>query len=242
MSNPSKAQAPTLRKPTSAQRRAMLKNGMDAANILLKDPSRLDQVLVVIETVNAFIMRDRVTRYLDDPAWQRLFETRPLIDGKHVDYGWLATLPKGTLGREYVEFLRRSGITPNAFATGPDVGDERINYVILRHRQTHDIWHVAAGYPKTDVEHELLLLAFTYAQTGGPGAIVLSLAGSLKYARTPGHAKRLWLAYKRGREARSLGPFDWESHWQTPVTEVRKMLGLDEVPEALPPARDAAAA
>jgi ubiquinone biosynthesis protein COQ4 len=96
---------------------------------------------------------------------------------------------------------------------------------MLRLRQTHDLWHVLTGYTP-DVHGELLLQAFTYAQTGAPSAVVLAIAGSLRWARLAGrgHWSGLREAYLRGRATKFLATFRWEEHWETPVAELRKQL------------------
>src|SRR5581483_1426369 len=95
------------------------------------------------------------------PGGKRILEERPSIDREHVDFDALRRLPDGTLGREYVRFLDDNHITPDVFQK-PEIGDDRIAYVMQRVRQTHDLWHVLTGYTP-DVPGEILLQAFTYA-------------------------------------------------------------------------------
>ena len=53
------------------------------------------------------------------------------------------------------------------------------SYILLRLRQTHDIWHLITGFG-TDVAGELGLKAFELAQTRRPMALVLLTFGLLK--------------------------------------------------------------
>ena len=191
---------------------------------LARDPGRLDQVLLLAQTVNLAAVVRAVARIDETPAGRALLEERPLIDRRHVDFGALARLPDGTLGREYVRFLDDNGITPDALEGAPDIADERIAYVMQRMRQTHDLWHVLTGYTP-DVRGEILLQAFTYAQTNAPSALIITIFGTVRWAFAwPDQHAALREAITRGRRTGFLPTFRWEDHWATPVTELRALL------------------
>jgi ubiquinone biosynthesis protein COQ4 len=197
---------------------------------LAKNPGRLDQVLVLAEAMNVGAIPKRWARFASNPDGRRLLAERPRIDREHVDLDALERLPDGTLGREYARFMRDNGITQDPFHDPPNVGDDLAAYVMLRFRQTHDLWHVLTGYAP-DVEGELLLQAFSYAQTGAPSALFLAGLGTVRYMRRRrGHLARMREAYRRGKATRFLGAFRWEDHWETPVAKLRDLL-------ACPPAR-----
>jgi ubiquinone biosynthesis protein COQ4 len=95
---------------------------------------------------------------------------------------------------------------------------------MLRFRQTHDLWHVLTGYAP-DVEGEILLQAFTYAQTGVPSALLIAALGTLRWAKlAPSHARKLLEAHRRGKATARLATFRWERHWATPVETLRREL------------------
>jgi ubiquinone biosynthesis protein COQ4 len=191
---------------------------------LARDPGRLDQVLLLAQTVNLAALARAVERIDDDPAGRALLADRPRIDRSHVDFDALARLPDGTLGREYVRFLTDNGITPDAFEEAPPITDPRIAYVMQRMRQTHDLWHVLTGYTP-DVRGEILLQAFTYAQTHAPSALIITIFGTVRWAFVwPGQAAALREAVARGKRTGFLPTFRWEDHWATPVTELRALL------------------
>lgn len=191
---------------------------------LARDPGRLDQVLVLAQTVNLPAVVRAVGRLEKDGVGQALLDEKPRIDRAHVDFDALRRLPDGTLGREYARFLDDNGITPDAFEKLPDVGDERAAYVMLRMRQTHDLWHVLTGYTP-DVRGEILLQAFTYAQTRAPSALLIALFGTVRWAfKWPKQGKALREAFARGARTGFLATFRWEEHWATPVSELRTLL------------------
>lgn len=191
---------------------------------LARDHGRLDQVLVLTQAVNAGTVARAVERFSATEEGRWLFAARPRIDRTHVDFDALRSLPDGTLGREYTRFLDDNGISPDAFEELPNIGDERAALIMLRMRQTHDLWHVLTGYAP-DVRGELLLQAFTYAQIRAPSALVLVVFGTLRWMKLDReHFAELREAYRRGVAASFLPTFRWEEHWSTPVSELRAML------------------
>ncbi|MBX3191995.1 MAG: hypothetical protein KF819_33705 [Labilithrix sp.] len=201
-----------------------LRVALRALASLARDPGRLDQVLVFAQAVNIGALARNITRIEALPEGKALFAARPRIDRTRVDFDALERLPDGTLGREYVRFLNDNGITPDVFEELPDVGDARAAYVILRMRQTHDLWHVLTGYTP-DVRGEILLQAFTFAQIGVPSAFLIAAFGSLRWTwGWRGQVAALRTAYARGRRASFLATFRWEDHWHVPVDDLRATL------------------
>jgi ubiquinone biosynthesis protein COQ4 len=231
---PAASSTSTLRFPSAAQRARTVVRTLAT---LARDPGRLDQVLVLAQTVNLPAVARAMDRLEHDQAGQALLAEQPRIDRAHVDLDALRRLPDGTLGREYTRFLDDNGITPDAFESLPDVGDPRAAYVMLRLRQTHDLWHVLTGFAP-DVRGEILLQAFTYAQTRAPSALIIAMFGTLRWAfKWPGQGKALRDAFERGQRTGRLATFRWEEHWVTPVSELRALL---DCPPARGPSQGAA--
>jgi ubiquinone biosynthesis protein COQ4 len=191
---------------------------------LARDPGRLDVVLLMTQTVNLPALGAAVAWLEQDDGGRRLLSERPRIDRSTVDFEALERLPDGTLGREYVRFLRDNGITPEPFERAPVVGDDRAEYIMLRLRQTHDLWHVLTGYAP-DVRGEILLQSFTYAQTRAPSALLIAAFGWFRFGYLrPSFLRDLVRAYERGESAGVLPTFRWEDEWETPVAELRARL------------------
>jgi ubiquinone biosynthesis protein COQ4 len=191
---------------------------------LARAPGRLDQVLLLAQTVNLPAVARAMSRLDADADGRALLRDQPRIDRRTIDFDALRALPTGTLGREYARFLDDNGITPDAFETMPDIGDERAAYVMLRMRQTHDLWHVLTGYTP-DVRGEILLQMFTYAQTRAPSSLIIALFGTARWAfQWPRQPQAMREAFARGKAAGFLPTFRWEEHWTTPVTELRTLL------------------
>lgn len=197
---------------------------LGALRTLARDPGRLDQVLILTQSVNARRLAEAVMKLEETEEGRRLLADLPRIDRDHVDFDALRKLPDGTLGREYTRFLDDNGITPDAFQALPEVGDMRVAKLMLRFRQTHDLWHVLTGY-KPDVAGELLLQAFMYAQTGAPGSLLLVIFGVLRWQKLDAsYFKQLRHAFDRGKATSFLATVRWEELWETPVADLRTTL------------------
>ena len=194
---------------------------------VLANPEDTEQVLEFSSLANAGSSRRRIDNFYDDPRGQRLYAEQRAIDSHTVDLEALAKLPAGTLGHAYATFMTSHGLTPNVFDGSPEeVRDPHAAYVVQRMRQTHDLWHVVTN-AQTDPAGEIALQAFTYAQSGAPSSALLAAAGSLRSLRHTRAVLHDALAmYKIGRDAERLSLFAWEDHWTTPLTEVRRLLGL----------------
>lgn len=204
---------------------------MRALAHILANPEATDKVIEFLQLANTGALRRRATLFFADPRGARLYAEQRKIDSRTVDIDQMLALPAGTLGHAYATFLRSHGLTPEVFDEAPTgVPDPRLSYMIQRTRQTHDLWHVVTGC-ETDPAGEVALQAFTYAQVGAPSSAILAVLGTLRtlrFSRDVGpDAIEL---YRLGGTAKPLVLFPWEDHWATPVTEVRRLLGLPANP------------
>jgi ubiquinone biosynthesis protein COQ4 len=192
---------------------------------LARDPTQLERVFEIGEALNSAALPrllDRLER--SDPEVKRLLDERPAIDTRHVDFDALAALADGSLGREYVRFLRDNGIDPDVFPK-PNVADERVSYVMQRIRQTHDLWHVLTGYTP-DIGGEIVLQAFTFAQLRAPSSLLITIMGVARHGhKVPAIRRRVLDGYRRGRTTKKLAAYRWEEHWADPLDKVRADLG-----------------
>jgi ubiquinone biosynthesis protein COQ4 len=199
-----------------------------AIGALSRDPNRLDQVLRLGEAVNRPAFPRVWAMFTSHPEGRRVLADRPHIDEAHVDLAALTALPDGTLGREYVRFLTTNRISPKPFAEPPRATDPRAAFLMMRLRQTHDLWHVVTGYT-ADVDGEILLQAFTLAQMHTPLSLILVTLGTLRYGlRRPALWRALGPAFAAGKAAKPLPPLYWEERWAHPVVDVRRELGLPD--------------
>jgi ubiquinone biosynthesis protein Coq4 len=137
-----------------------------------------------------------------------------------VDMEKLRTLPPGTFGRTWADFLDNHHLMP--FTTGS------------RRKQLHDGVHVLTDYG-TDPIGEAQVQAFLLGAKFSPMNMFLGLLllqGIYKQqrrAKNPPHFSwgSLWQAYQQGCNAR-FDPDTWQPEllWNLPVTEVQALFNL----------------
>lgn len=196
---------------------------------LVRNPNQLQRV---------FALGDRLVE-------GDLFERMPWLRGRteietlvsrpirrlRCDRARLAALPPGTLGREYADFLTRHGLEPEALDHWSE-GNGTLQRFRVHLESSHDVWHVITGFG-TDVAGEIGLQAFYYAQLAAPLPLTLLSAGLLngvlKGGRRPStdRVDQLVRGYLMGRRASSLTGVDWSQHWERPLDELRRELGVE---------------
>jgi len=156
-----------------------------------------------------------------------------------LDRQALLGLPEGSLGREYLRFLDREGITTEGLVDASRAGrhedgsvSPELVYLRNRMRDSHDLWHVVTGY-HGDLIGEASLLAFTFAQTRNPG-IGLVVAAAWLRGRESSVRRMIRRGFLRGRRAAWLPDVRWEELLHLPVAEVRRRLNVDAPPEYQP--------
>lgn len=162
-----------------------------------------------------------------------LLRDRPEIAETNVDF--LRSLPAGTLGRSFADFLDRHGICLEGLAQPtPFTEDDRASYLMRRIRQSHDIWHVLLGLG-TEGHEEVLVHCFSIAQTGFPNSTMIIGFGALKHfvleRRWRGLSSDLYRAWRLGCDAAPLLTVRWEDRWEQPLERVREELRLPRRPE-----------
>lgn len=163
-----------------------------------------------------------------------LDERRSLIDVL-ADREKLRALPEGSLGRVYLEFMEREGLSADGLAAAADEGydDQRSTDPEVRTygdwaRDSHDLWHVLTGYGR-DPLGELALLGVLYSQIRNPGTAFIALLGLLhvpfEYRGAP-CVRAVLEGFRIGRESKWLMEQDWEALLPLPIDQVRRDLGI----------------
>src|SRR5262249_21994175 len=138
-------------------------------------------------------------------AWDRVELARLLMDE-----AWLSSLPAGSIGAAYRDFVRSERLSAEGLAEVSRAGlspiEEQHPYAWFgrRTRDIHDIWHILTGYGR-DPLGEACLVAFSYAQTKGLGWALIAVGAALRAqpGRQP-YKRAIWQGYRRGRAARWL--------------------------------------
>jgi ubiquinone biosynthesis protein COQ4 len=210
-----------------------------ALRALARDPDDTGQVFKIVAALSGGTQRRIVQRLSQSETGRRLLrEARPLVPVL-VDRERLRGLPEGSLGRAYLAFCERHGITADGLIAASREGDMSAlaadeQLVHARMRDIHDLMHVVTGY-QTDLLGEASVLAFTVAQTKNPGVALIVLLAYLR-PRGPlrGGRKVVREAFARGVRAAWLPEADWEALLARPLDQVRRELGLGDPPAYTP--------
>lgn len=159
-----------------------------------------------------------------------------LADRPHLadaDCDALRALEDGSLGREWIRFCDRHRLSlALTKQPTPYTRDDDAAYVLHRIRQSHDLWHVLLGVGVRGHE-EVLVHAFSLAQTGLPSSVAIVLLGALKHMvlerRWPVLTRDLYGAYRRGARAAPLLAVYWERHLARPLSDVRAELAVEPI-------------
>jgi ubiquinone biosynthesis protein COQ4 len=212
--------------PLSSERaRAVLA----ATGRVLRDSNRTLDILLVEEvTSQAQLAHLLQCGTFDTDEGRTLMRERPHL--ADLDPDMLRTLPDGSLGREWVRFLDEHGLSlAITRQPTPHTPDDACAYVLHRIRQSHDLWHTLLGLGVAGHE-EVLVHAFSLAQTGLPSSVAIVSLGSLKHMVLEGRweclRRELWRAYRIGRQARPLLAVCWERHLHEPLDDVRRWLNV----------------
>ena len=216
--------------PLSRRRARIVITG--AARVLRDSNQTLD--IVAIEE----IMGQAQLGYLLDAGAFDTDEGRDLLrDRPHLadaDLARLQRLPATTLGGAWARFLDAHGLSVETTKQPtPYTDDDERAFVLHRIRQSHDLWHVLLGLGTTGHE-EVLVHAFSLAQTGLPSSVAIVVLGALKHMV----GERRWtclnddlpLAYARGRRAAPLVAAYLERYLEQPLDEVRRRFDLEPMP------------
>ena len=169
---------------------------------------------------------------LSDPTGRRILRLRPRISSNTLSVEKLRALPENTVGRAYVGWLDREGVSPDTRSQVRYIDDEECAYVMQRYRECHDFYHSITGLPIVR-EGEVALKAFEFANTLIPMTGLSMLAVT---TMKPAERSRFWSTYlpwalKNGSRSKELINVFWEEQLERDVAELRAELGIEQPPD-----------
>ncbi|KAF4510161.1 hypothetical protein G6O67_002074 [Ophiocordyceps sinensis] len=217
--------------PLTKMERAGLAIGSSVMSLI--DPYRHDLIAALGEATATpyFIYRLR-DAMLADPTGRRILRLRPRISSQTLSVDSLRALPDKTVGRAYVDWLDREGVSPDTRSAVRYIDDEECAYVMQRYRESHDFFHALTGLPVVR-EGEVALKAFEFANTLIPmtGLSMLAVT-TLK----PQERRRFWSIYlpwalRNGARGRDVINVFWEEQLERDVDDLRAELGIERPPD-----------
>lgn len=208
---------------------------VDATRAALANPDDTAQAFRIADALSFRNPQQLRRRFRRSDSGARILARRDDLLSILTDRARLEAMPADSLGRAYLRFLDGEGITAAGLVqasmdgAGDRTGDDdETRYVRTRMRDTHDLWHTVTGY-RGDLLGEAALLAFTFAQTRHVGVGFLAGIGAV-LGGPPGTRRFIVRGFLRGRRAAWMPAVDWARLLPRPLDEVRRELGIDEIP------------
>jgi len=169
---------------------------------------------------------------VSDPTGRRILRDRPRMTSASLDLPYLRSLSPNSVGRAYVSWLDREGVSPDTRPAVRYIDDEECAYVMQRYRECHDFYHAITGLPIVR-EGEIALKAFEFSNTLLPmtGLSVFSV-----FTLKAKERQRFWntflpWAVKNGVRAKDVINVYWEEEMETDVDDLRRQLGIEAPPD-----------
>lgn len=194
---------------------------------------RADMIAVLSETSAPTASLRRLHNAMrKSPSGRAILRDRPRITSTSISLPELASLPPGTFGRAYSDWLTRNRVTPDTRDPVRYIPDPDLAYVMQRYRESHDFYHVLLGFG-VSLPAELVVKWFELANFGLPVAALSGMFGPLRMEKS--ERDRLWKTYgtwalRAGGMADCLISVYWEKEWETPIEELRARYGVERPP------------
>jgi ubiquinone biosynthesis protein COQ4 len=204
---------------------------------LMKNPDDTSQVFHIIEALKGDSLGAAVRRLRQSERGRALLLEKPDIVTCLNNREWLRSLPEGSIGRVYYNFVHAENLSADGLIASSETPSRSELYRGLsadeiwladRLRDIHDLQHVMTGYGRDPVG-ELSLLSFMTTQTPNRGIRFIVRIGQWKYLReVPQFDIRLLI--KEGadiaRDAVWMAEINWEQKLAQPLEVVRAELGF----------------
>lgn len=203
---------------------------------LIEDKEDTEQVFHIIEALNGDSTRKDFQRFMASENGPRLLAQRSFLPDILDDHAPLKELPEGTVGRAYVEFMEREGLTAHGLVEeslanrkAHEQYDDDLLWYANRLRDTHDMYHVLTGYGR-DALGEDALLGYTHGQHGGLGVSFIAFMGNRQIAKQAPKAARvrevLAEGRRNGKAAKRIIEQDIIALLDQPIDAVRERLNI----------------
>jgi len=201
---------------------------------LLADKEDTTQVFEIMRALNGTATAKGYLKLLETGQGGRIAYERVELARLLMDDAWLDSLPAGSVGAAYRDFIRSERLSAEGLAEVSRAGAPSIEeahpyaWFGRRTRDVHDIWHILSGYGR-DALGESCLVAFSYAQTKGLGWALIAVGAALRSREGPSdqpYRQAIWQGYRRGRDAAWLLSEDYERLLAEPLEAARRRLNI----------------
>ena len=205
---------------------------------LLRNPDDTTQVFHIIEALKGDSLGRAVRRLASTDRGQALLQAKPNIVPKLNDRAWLLSLPAGSVGRAYYDFVHAENLSADELIASSETAEreelyrglsEEETWLADRLRDIHDLQHVMTGYGRDPVG-ELSLLSFMTTQTPNRGINFIVWVAKWRYLReVPQFDVRRLIREGAmiARKAVWMAEINWEEKLAEPLEAVRRDLGFE---------------
>lgn len=136
-------------------------------------------------------------------------------------------LPQNSFGHQFAVHMRKHNYDPKFYEA--EFSDDT-SYSFYRYGRIHDFLHIVTGF-NTSIAGEVGVLSYSYAQSRGPGTIlIVALALLHCVLRAPrdlhGHLSAFVKGWNLGMHAKPYFTTDWAPLFAMPLNEVRNVLNI----------------
>lgn len=195
---------------------------------MLRNPEHTESVFDIedgLRDLRAYQLAEEYAK--SDPEVASIVRERYLMDPPDMDR--LGQLDEVSLGKAFWRHIEDHGFDPDYYRK-IDVHTD-LDYILMRVRQTHDLWHVMNGIGPSRLG-EIAIKSFELAQLRRPMAGVIAAGAVIRYMmEDPDQLgdvlEVISYAYRKGRACSPLLAEKFELHWERPLEEWRAAVGLD---------------
>lgn len=203
---------------------------------LIADKEDTAQVFYMGECLPSRRFKAEAKRFCESELGNSLMASQGYLPDILDDHDTLCSLPAGSVAHAYVAFMRREGLSAAGLVEAsqlPGVRSypDKLQWLVDRLRDTHDLAHVLTGYGR-DALGEQCVLGFTSAQYHDWTEWFIAWAGALELiARVKSDAPVLGAiaeARRHGRAATAIYKQDIRALLAEPLALARKRLRIGE--------------
>ena len=210
---------------------------VDGMRRLLADGDDTAQVFRIMKALNVGNMQRNYARLLASAEGGRIAYERVELAPRLADPTFVAEFAPGTVGAAYRMFLETTGYSADGLVEVSKVirteeAAHPFAWMGRRTRDAHDLWHVLTGYKADESLGEACLVAFSFAQTRGPGWAFIATMAALQSLRVTGNtlfARAVWEGYRLGTRASWLPGEDYLALLAEPLDAARARLNIGPV-------------
>lgn len=170
---------------------------------------------------------------LNDPVGRKILQEKPRMTSTSLDLDFLRSLPDNTIGKTYINWLDREGVSPDTRVPVKYIDNEELAYIYQRYRECHDFYHAITGLPII-IEGEIAVKVLEFMNIGIPMSGLGALFAPLRLK--PKQKQRLYNIYypwaiNSGLNSKPLINVYWENILERHVSEFRKEMGIEQPPD-----------